>query len=55
MSKTIPGSKAYACDVTDSKTVAATFSAIQEDLGDVDVDLSDGRDALRSRGAQQVG
>jgi NADP-dependent 3-hydroxy acid dehydrogenase YdfG len=36
VSNTIPGSKAYACDVTDSKTVAATFSAIHQDLGDVD-------------------
>lgn len=36
ISETIPGSKAYACDVTDATEVAKVFSRIREDLGDVD-------------------
>ncbi|CAE8734099.1 unnamed protein product, partial [Polarella glacialis] len=36
ISETIPGSKAYSCDVTDSKLVEAVFAAIRADLGEVD-------------------
>ena len=33
----LPGSRAYACDVGDAKSVAAAFEGIRRDLGDVDV------------------
>jgi short-subunit dehydrogenase len=36
ISASIPGSKAYACDVTEPTVVARTFTAIAADLGDVD-------------------
>jgi len=33
----LPDARAYACDVTDAKSVASTFAAIGKDLGPVDV------------------
>eukprot|EP00931_Biecheleriopsis_adriatica_P034038 TRINITY_DN196_c0_g1_i1.p1 TRINITY_DN196_c0_g1~~TRINITY_DN196_c0_g1_i1.p1 ORF type:complete len:306 (+),score=44.38 TRINITY_DN196_c0_g1_i1:50-919(+) len=36
LSASIPGSKAYACDVTVAEQVVNVFSAIRADLGDVD-------------------
>ena len=33
----LKGSKAYACDVSDAKSVETTFNAIPKDLGEVDV------------------
>ena len=33
----LPGARAYACDVADAGSVAAAFSAIRADLGEVDV------------------
>jgi NAD(P)-dependent dehydrogenase (short-subunit alcohol dehydrogenase family) len=33
----LPGARAYACDVTDAKSVADTFAAIAKEMGPVDV------------------
>jgi NAD(P)-dependent dehydrogenase (short-subunit alcohol dehydrogenase family) len=37
LAATLPGSRAYACDVGDAASVAAAFASIRDDLGDVDV------------------
>jgi len=37
LAATLPGSRAYACDVGDAASVARAFEAIRGDLGDVDV------------------
>lgn len=33
----LPGSRAYACDVSDADSVASAFEAVRRDLGEVDV------------------
>jgi NAD(P)-dependent dehydrogenase (short-subunit alcohol dehydrogenase family) len=35
LAKTLPGAKAYACDVTDADAVARTFDAIEREMGAV--------------------
>ncbi len=37
LASTIPGSRAYACDVSDPRSVESAFAAIRVDLGEVDV------------------
>lgn len=37
LAKALPGSRAYACDVGDERSVQTTFDAIRSDLGDPDV------------------
>jgi NAD(P)-dependent dehydrogenase (short-subunit alcohol dehydrogenase family) len=37
LSSSLPGSRAYACDVADQGSVEKTFAAIRGELGDVDV------------------
>ncbi|MBX5481127.1 MAG: SDR family NAD(P)-dependent oxidoreductase [Myxococcaceae bacterium] len=37
LAKTLPGARAYACDVTDPDAVTRTFAAIARDLGDAEV------------------
>jgi NAD(P)-dependent dehydrogenase (short-subunit alcohol dehydrogenase family) len=36
LAATLPGSKAYSCDVTDEKSVEQAFSAVRSDLGEVE-------------------
>jgi NAD(P)-dependent dehydrogenase (short-subunit alcohol dehydrogenase family) len=37
LAATLPGSRAYACDVGDAASVATAFASIRHDLGDVEV------------------
>jgi NAD(P)-dependent dehydrogenase (short-subunit alcohol dehydrogenase family) len=37
LASTLPGSRAYACDVADAGSVAQAFAAVRKDLGEVDV------------------
>jgi NAD(P)-dependent dehydrogenase (short-subunit alcohol dehydrogenase family) len=37
LAATLPGSRAYACDVADAASVATAFASIRHDLGDVEV------------------
>jgi NAD(P)-dependent dehydrogenase (short-subunit alcohol dehydrogenase family) len=37
LAATLPGSRAYACDVGDAASVATAFASVRDDLGDVDV------------------